>query len=447
MNKRLLVDFLRRGFYELLILSGVYLFCFVPISSWTWAEGRTIWAAVLLCGAPTVFALASLPGLHPVAEVQFHRLVLPIKRSEIVNTLWLCRTILPASLLAALFTLAVPLGFNTYFLATMPQFLSLHLFLAYFGGLSLLFCVASGAISDRFGLPIMMYVLGLAFPVAYFLWLSDLQRILGSAFTAPLLIALLAAVLYRMAHVRLACNENQSTGPTQTSQRWKPGGILGSGFRRLAADLFSQLLFTICVMGGALILLEIWSNFKGPGKSDEDALDILLVLAPIISLLHYADVPRNVALVRILRILPLSAGTLAARILAITAGAQTLAFLVLSLCLIGYFGAGRGLNALLWLLASAALMIPVIPLALRFKGFTGNILKLGCLAAVLLVILSLSDEIFVDGSLLHTSFTIVVAITIVLLTWWLMKAVLTNSYQTYQERPHRTLERVAKPST
>lgn len=183
----------------------------------------------------------------------------------------------------------------------------------------------------------------------------------------------------------------------------------------------------MCIFAAGLFLVEVW--FK---RSDDLIYSAALVaFAPIMCFCSYGHFINDRSLVRILRILPLNAGTFAARLLTVTVGMQMLAFLVLGVGLMGYSGVDSGLRALASLFFAAALMSPLVAITLGFKGFAKYTLELACVAAGSYTGFLSFSIIFSHGSLLNISYAIILAVVLLLFIWWLIKGVLARSFKPY----------------
>ena len=437
MNRLIILDNLRQGYPSLFFLGCLYLFGLVPITDFVWNEMSPTIAALLFGFFATIFCFLLWPKREITRVPLGLDTLLPIPRGELINTQWFMRTVFPAAFLVIMFAIAGPLGLHEQTRSSMPEFLPAHLFFAYLGGLSLVSYCLSGAMGRSYYWIAMALLLGLIFPFAYFLAFSRLQEFLAWPFMPMLLTSFLAAVLYRKAHVRLASDRGRGTfRSTRTSRRWKPGGWFAGGFKGLAASSLAMSAAGILIFAVVLLSMDAWLNPATIEAADDGfLLRVAVKCIPVLCFLTYNHFFQNFSLVapiRILRLLPLSPGGLALRIYAITAGMQMLSFVALSLAAMSYFNVKYGLLLLDTCFVWTAVLSPLAPLTLRYRGLVRHALSFAYLLVMLFALNVFLRQPFMDVSSLENLFVHLLAIALLVASWWLLKRTLTHSSATYR---------------
>ena len=437
MNRLIILDNLRQGYPSLFFLGCLYLFGLVPVTDFVWNEMSPTIAALLFGFFATVFCFLLWPNREITKDPLGLDALLPVPRGELISTQWFMRTVFPAAFLAILLATAGPLGLNEHVLSSMPDFLPAHLFFAYLGGLSLVFYCLSGAMGRSYTWIAMALLLGLIFPFAYFLAFSRLQEFLAWPFMPMLLTSLFAAILYRKASVSLASDRGSgSVGSTRTSWRWNSGGWVAGGFTRLAASSLAMSLVGTLILVVVLLSMDAWLNPADNRAADDGILLKSAVFSiPLLCFLTYNYFFQNFSLVapiRILRLLPLSPGGLALRIYGITAGMHMLSFVALSLAAMSYFNPKYGLFLLDTCFVWTAVLSPLAPLALRYRGLARHALSFAYFLVMLFTLQVFLRQHFMDVSPLANLFVHLIAIVLLVASWWLLKRTLTHSSATYR---------------
>ena len=437
MNRLIILDNLRQGYPSLFFLGCLYLLGLVPLTDFVWNEINPTIAALLFGFFATVFCFLLWPNREITKDPLGLDALLPVPRGELISTQWFMRTVFPAAFLAILLAIAGPLGLNEHVLSSMPDFLPAHLFFAYLGGLSLFFYCLSGAMGHSYTWIAMALFLGLIFPFAYFLAFSRLQQFLAWPLMPMLLTSFFAAILYRKARVSLESDRGRGTfRSTRTSRRWKPGGWFAGGFKGLAASSLAMSASGTLIFAVVLLSMDAWLNPATIEAADDGLLLRVAVNSiPVLCFLTYSYFFQYFSLVapiRVLRLLPLSTGGLALRIYGITAGMHMLSFVALSLAAMSYFNVKYGLLLFDTCFVWTAVLSPLAPLALRYRGFARQALSFGYLLFMHFALNVFLRPPFMDVSSLENLFVHLFAIALLVASWWLLKRTLTRSSAIYR---------------
>ena len=282
--------------------------------------GSLVTAAFLIGVLPITLAIFIPPSPTPVRNRILLESLLPIARTEIINTHWMLRAILPAAWLTLFFIIAWLLGSPDRISAAMPSYLPVHLFAAYLCGTSLNF-LASGVLRQASPgnpqpLAAVPAFVAMAAPIAYLGTLWTWHQVQGVAFVLVLFALVFAAIARHIACSKLLLPMSRRPSPPSRRRIRRTGyGFRYGGFTQLVPRL---LMHQLTVVTG-LVLLVVFSRWLagGVGSAEEHLLplkDLTTFVLPISLFALRFSVDGQMMVwreFRLFRILPVSSGSLA----------------------------------------------------------------------------------------------------------------------------------------
>ena len=446
MNRLIILDNLRHGWMRLLVIGILYVGFIAPASNFLVEVSQANFSLVVLGFLSMKFGLWIKPGISSLRKEMHIDCLLPIPRAELVNTLWLLRTIYPAACLTLFFLVASLLGLTQAIEAMMPAYLPVHVFAAYACGFSaMIVCnnLLTGLWSGNRlleGAPI-PFLASVIVPSVYLALLSNLRGI-----TAAVPVFLAAALLIVVATYRTVCSQllvpmfrRPPADSVRKANRFTYESKIG-GFRQLTLQALkiSALFFVVFV---SVLAIMAWL-FGEPGLVN--AQQLASVYLPLFCFLVTFNLNQHESQIsidsRVLRALPLTAGTLALRIIALRCAGLTIGFLCLTPLFVWTYGTHMGFflaNVSIICVASASILIPTLLwLPSAWGKISAAALCIGTMSGGLYIVY----QSFTEGSLVPLATANLIAAAVLFMSYWLLKKILSKSSQIYRSTASDNLQ-------
>ena len=450
MNRLIILDNLRHGWVRLLMIGGL---CVVTQAGMTEPliytgilytgilyTGSLVTAAFLIGVLPMTLAIFIPPSPTPVRNSMLLESLLPIARTELINTHWMLRAILPAAWLTLSFIIAWLLGSPDRISAAMPSYLPVHLFAAYLCGTSLNF-LASGVLRQASPgnpqpLAAVLGFVAMAAPVAYLGALWTWREDQGVAFVLVLFALVFAAVARHIACSKLLLPMSRRPSPPSSRRKHRIGRDSRSGgFIQLAQTLFTLQFAMVTAFLLLLVLVQLLVRSMVPAEGPLYPLEELVSFGLPFVLLTTRFAFDGAMMVgrecRPFRILPLSSGSLAALILATTSGTLALGMLLMSPVAFFVYGIEAGG----FILTLSFCVIGVTSLATPFCLRFFNLYFLAPLFLFMFVLMEVGGffhDGFTEGFPIPIALAGMIGLLPLVLSWWFLKRLLTHSSQFYR---------------
>ena len=441
MNRLIILDNLRHGWVRLLVIGAPYVVTLALMMEPLIYTGSLVTAAFLIGALPIMLALCIPPSPTPVRNSMLLESLLPIARTELINTHWMLRAILPAAWLTLFFIIGWLLGSPDRISAAMPSYLPMHLFAAYLCGTSLKF-LASGALRQASpGNPqplagVLAFV-AMAAPIAYLGTLWTWHQVQGVAFVLVLFALMFAAIARHIACSKLLLPMSRRPSPPSSWRKHRIGRDSRSGgFTQLVPRL---LMLQLTVVTGIVLVMVLarWL-VGGVGSAEEHLLplrDLTTFVLPISLLALRFSVDGKMMVwreCRLFRILPLSSGSLAALILGTTSGTLALGTLLMSPVAFVVYGIQAGGFILTLSFCVIGITSLVTPFCLRFFKLYFLVPSYLLFMFILMEVVSFFYDGFAEGSPMPLALASTIGLLPLVLSWWFLKRLLTHSSQFYR---------------
>lgn len=440
MNRLIILDNLRHGSVRLLVIGVLYAGIIAPAAAIIADEPLTNVLFFYLGFGSVAFGLWITLGGSPVRnELQLDALLL-IPRTELITTLWFLRTLYPAAWITLFFGIASLLGLTQAIESVLPAHLLLHLFAALACGFSVLFLCSNLRVQYsggkwRSNVGVINFIAMLV-PSIYLALLSGIRDNTTAASVFIVFALFVVVATQRIVCSRLLAPMFRRPSPDSGSNT-KLLAYLSKfgGFRQLALYMIkSSVLFFATFF---LILAIMWW-FLGVPNPFSQTRQSTVVFIPLscflfISNLHLEVSPNNLNS-RVLRTLPLTAGNLALRIIAVRCAGLTVGLLCLTPLFFWIYGEQMGLflvNVSILCIASSSIMTPFM---LWIPNFWGkNLFGVAC-AGMIAVGLMFADQGLTEGSLTPLAIAYMVSALVLFGAWRFLRALLCRSSRIYRSK-------------
>ena len=441
MNRLIILDNLRHGWVRLLVIGAPYVVTLALMMEPLIYTGSLVTAAFLIGALPIMLALCIPPSPTPVRNSMLLESLLPIARTELINTHWMLRAILPAAWLTLFFIIGWLLGSPDRIRAAMPSYLPMHLFAACLCGTSLNF-LASGTLRQASpGNPQPLAgVLGfvaMAAPVAYLGTLWTWHQVQGVAFVLVLFALMFAAIARHIACSKLLLPMSRRPSPPSSWRKHRIGRDSRSGgFIQLAQTLFTLQFAMVTAVLLLLVLVQLLVRNMVPAEGPLYPLEELVSFGLPFVLLATRFAFDAAMMVgrecRLFRILPLSSGSLAALILATTSGTLALGMLLMSPVAFFVYGIEAGGFILTLSFCLIGITSLATPFCLRFSKLYFLVPSYLLFMFILMEVGGFFYDGFKAGSLMPLALAGMIALLSLVLSWWSLKRLLTHSSEFYR---------------
>ena len=442
MNRLIILDNLHHGWVRLLVIGALYVGVIAPASAFLAEESLTSLPFFFLGFISMICGVWIRPVNSPVRnEMQLDGL-LPISKTELVTTQWFLRTVYPAACLTLFFLVATLLGPMRAMESIMPAHLPVHLFAAYACGFSAVFFSSNlqpqysgGKWRPKGGL---IAFLAMLVPSIYLALVSTFRDNTTAASVLVVIALFIVVVTRRTICSRLVAPTFRRPPPDFASNTRLLAYMskLG-GFRQLALYMIKSSVLYLATFF-PIVAFMLWLIGEPNLFSVSGMLASFLI--PVSCALHILSLnqeasPNNLNS-RALRTLPLTAGNLALRIIAVRCAGLTTGFLCLAPLFFWFYGTHMGLflaNVSFVCIASTSILTPFmlwIP-SLWGRTVVGSI----CTGIVTGGILSVYQD-FTEGSLTPLAIANLVGVGVLLGAWWILRALLCNSSRIYRPKAH-----------
>ena len=439
MNRLIILDNLRHGWVRLLVIGAPYVVTLALMMEPLIYTGSLVAAAFLIGALPIMLAMCIPPSPTPVRNSMLLESLLPIARTELINTHWMLRAILPAAWLTLFFIIGWLLGSPDRIKVAMPSYLPVHLFAACLCGTSLFFLAAGALRPASPGNPQPLAgVLGfvaMAAPIAYLGTLFAWRDHQGIEFVLILFALVFAAIARHIACSKLLLPMSRRPSPPASSRIPRTGyGFRYGGF----IPLISRLLMFQMAFVTWLILVVVLVNWfsRGTASAEEHLYPLRQLMLILPFALFTLSLSVAVGMVmgreyRLFRILPVSSGSLAALILATTSGTLALGTLLMSPVAFFVYGIEAGGFILM-------LSFGVIGFTSLATPFCFRLFKLYFLVPLFLFMFVLMEvggffhDGFTEGSPIPIALAGMIALLSLVFSWWSLKRLLTHSSEFYR---------------
>ena len=444
MNRLIILDNLRHGWWWLLGIGVIYLAIAVLLSDRVFlADGDITTATILLGSFPVLLGMLSRPGARSIGSDLLTEWLLPVSATEIVNTHWLQSVVLPALWLTLCFIIGWLLGLAGRVIEAMGPLFPLHLLATYLCATSLMFGSVTGvglrlAINRYLSVPwpLILYLLALIVP---FVYLQALLTLRDSPAFSFLLIAVALLLVGRLQ--RAACSVpiipergKSLPEPSTARKRAEPPPI--AGFKGLILAAWKLLLFFAVFFTYVAPVADCVTDI-GPCTGVftdwfEESITIqLVVVCVLLRWVQDASFASGVDL-RVLRTLPISAQSITGRYVFIASGVHW-AVVCLALWPVAIYleevETALDLTAFTFFLIGVSAVLSPIFMVLRtpgrFLAIIGAMLCLGLLSGG-----------FYDGYLENRvagiALTSTLGLATLLLSWWAMNRLISQSSEVYK---------------